>query len=278
VVDIFLPARKATMFSHYQHHPTSYGNLALASAHAIVDDLHARAAKLAPRFEDECADSGCTNLRPGDDQPRRQKVWDMVAEAHGWNLIADDVDAVVAAKLLAASDKPYQVGFAWNVTPGDRLSYQQPFVIDLNGGDLLTFQQVNAIEDTVARGTALIVLDAPESAQAPVECLCSHGHTVYGPTGRQVACDECGALFDEIPFQVGVGSIPLHNRPSQPTVSAQDSQEAEPFRCPECDTYSGTFSQEGDLVVHSTCGLERPVAAFHRSSPEFAAIYDHQEI
>ena len=106
------------MFSHYQHHATSFANLAIASAHAIVDDLHRQARGLAPRFADETADSGCTNIRPSDDQPRRQQAWDILAEALAWNLIADHVDLVVEAKGLEARNVAYQVGwiYSWDAT------------------------------------------------------------------------------------------------------------------------------------------------------------------
>ena len=38
------------MHSSYQNHASHFANVSLASAHAIVNDLHARARKLAPRF------------------------------------------------------------------------------------------------------------------------------------------------------------------------------------------------------------------------------------
>lgn len=92
------------MFSGYQHHATSFSSKIDLSdidprwqGHEIVNALHRLAHKLAPRFSDECAESSCTNSRPGADQPRRQQVWDMHAEALGWNLIADDPKVVAAA-------------------------------------------------------------------------------------------------------------------------------------------------------------------------------------
>jgi hypothetical protein len=120
------------MHSSYQHQATSYANLSLASAHAIVNDLHRRAAKLAPRFADETAEAGCTNLRPADDQPRRQQVWDMLAEALSWNLIADHADLVVAAKLAEDRGVDFQVGYEsgrFYVAPADKdevIEYLEP--------------------------------------------------------------------------------------------------------------------------------------------------------
>jgi hypothetical protein len=46
------------------------------------------------------------------------------------------------------------------------------------------------------------------------------------------------------------------------------------LRCPECDTYSGTFTSFDDEVTHSTCGRNGPRAMFTRGSEEYAEVYD----
>jgi len=107
------------MNSTYQVQSTHYANVALASAHAIVDDLIARADRLAPRFSEETLEAGASNPRPGADSPRRRQVWDMHAEALGWNLIADHVDAVIAAKRYEANGVDYAVALEYtDLGPG----------------------------------------------------------------------------------------------------------------------------------------------------------------
>lgn len=51
------------------------------------------------------------------------------------------------------------------------------------------------------------------------------------------------------------------------------------YRCPECDTYSGTFTQDdnGWQITHSVCGRSGSPASFTRGTPEYEAVYDHQE-
>jgi hypothetical protein len=184
------------MHSSYQHHATSYANLALGNAHEINSDLHRQAEAIAPRFAEETADAGCTNLRPGDDQPRRQKAWDLIAEALAWNLIADDPEAVAAAIAFEKAGKAYQVGYAWSIASGDRYSYQQPFVIDLNGGDFLTYAQVNEIEKTVAKGQAVIVLDAVEIADEDAYEAHKQYEWEQANGGPQVSFEEWLAAID----------------------------------------------------------------------------------
>lgn len=281
------------MYSSYQHHPTSYGNLSLRSAHEINSDLHRQAEAIAPRFADETADAGCTNARPGADSPRRQKAWDLIAEALAWNLIADDSEAVIAAKLAELAGKPYQVGFAWNVTPGERVSYQQPFVIDLNGGNLLTYAQVNEIEKTVAKGQAVIVLDAQVVEGNVVEFFDTATDSAGGlvenlPPVRRIArvshfrSDGTVCLYDP----EGVRAI---RHPEALTVIAERAEvgwgnlattvEPDPgYRCPECDSYSGTFTPQPDMqVLHSTCGRVGFVNSFIRGTQEYEDAYEGNE-
>jgi hypothetical protein len=66
----------------------------------INNRLHRKAEAIAPRFADECADSGCTNIRPGADEPRRRQAWDMCAEALTWNMLCDLEHAAEARLVL----------------------------------------------------------------------------------------------------------------------------------------------------------------------------------
>jgi len=109
------------MFSHYQHISStfalSFKDFDTMDGHDFVNALHRQAFKLAPRFEEETADAGCTNLRPGDDQPRRQRVWDMLAEALTWNLLADHPALVSQAKDLMAQGTAFTVEYhyGWEI-------------------------------------------------------------------------------------------------------------------------------------------------------------------
>jgi hypothetical protein len=57
--------------------------------------------------------------------------------------------------------------------------------------------------------------------------------------------------------------------------------DAPTYRCPECDTYSGTFTSTWNMdeceVTHSTCGRSGSPDSFTRGTPEYDAVYDHQE-
>jgi hypothetical protein len=124
------------MNSSYQATATAYGirlpGSEQLSAHDIINALHRKASKLAPRFADDTADAGCTNLRPSDAEPRRQQVWDILAEALSWNLIADYPQLVAAAKAnehAFASDPAHvastEVGNDFS-TPGTRIFVRTP--------------------------------------------------------------------------------------------------------------------------------------------------------
>jgi hypothetical protein len=109
------------MFSHYQAIDTSYAaTLDLSKSdprwvgHDIVNALSRKADKLAPRFSDDTADAGCTNLRPGNDTPRKQQVWDLHAEALTWNLLADHADLVAQALELARAGRPFEVRYDYD--------------------------------------------------------------------------------------------------------------------------------------------------------------------
>lgn len=60
-------------------------------------------------------------------------------------------------------------------------------------------------------------------------------------------------------------------------VDPQPAQENEPlhYRCPECDTYSGTFTPSDDgYMSHSICGREGLVSSFTPGTPEFERVYE----
>jgi len=157
----------ATVFSSYQHHATSYmaeiPGFDTLHICEVMSLLHAKAHRLAPRFAEETAEAGNTNLRPSDAEPRRQMVWDMLAESLGWNLICDDADVVAQTKALLRQGKPVVLGMAWNFPTGtNEGSYQQSFVIDLNGnGSILGYSRIREIEDGIRKGEILFTLDAP---------------------------------------------------------------------------------------------------------------------
>jgi hypothetical protein len=48
----------------------------------------------------------------------------------------------------------------------------------------------------------------------------------------------------------------------------------EPYRCPECDTYSGTFSEEDGYITHNVCGREGVVASFIRGTKEYEEAFE----
>ena len=53
-----------------------------------------------------------------------------------------------------------------------------------------------------------------------------------------------------------------------------DDPEDPTYRCPECDTYSGAFTPQGDdEMFHGTCGRVGPVASFIRGTPEYEDAY-----
>jgi hypothetical protein len=49
------------------------------------------------------------------------------------------------------------------------------------------------------------------------------------------------------------------------------------YRCPECDSYSGTFTESDGEVVHSLCGRAGVPAVFIPGTPEYTAIYEGGE-
>jgi hypothetical protein len=117
----------------------------------------------------------------------------------------------------------------------------------------------NTPEEALAETVAAFARIAQEAPEAPVHPWQAQVNAVHGivPTPDEVECNDpqCDQ-HDDDRYEV-----------------APDPE----YRCPECDTYSGTFTQDGDEVVHSTCGRAGTVASFTRGTPEFDAVYDHQE-
>jgi hypothetical protein len=187
------------MHSSYQHQATSYANLSLASAHAIVNDLHRRAAKLAPRFADETAEAGCTNLRPADDQPRRQQVWDMLAEALSWNLIADHADLVVAAKLAEDRGVDFQVGCTYG--RGHHLWVQ------VNGDIVAEYKDqvqasIEAYEAAGIRWTTSAGKVWPSGSSYDAECPdCQAGQPHTHTASDSRTCRHCDEPLEIGPYQ-----------------------------------------------------------------------------
>jgi hypothetical protein len=169
------------MFSHYQHIDSSFAlslkDFDTLDGNGIINALDRKASKLAPRFYDECSDAGCTNLRPGADEPRRQQVWDMYAEGLAWNLIADSNEAVALAKTYMRQGIKFQVGLETR-QDGERAEwFQQAWVLKVGGAEFLTYRQAVEFEETeVVKGTVLYSL--PGANEVPVT------HTVEVPVTR----------------------------------------------------------------------------------------------
>jgi hypothetical protein len=50
------------------------------------------------------------------------------------------------------------------------------------------------------------------------------------------------------------------------------------YRCPECDTYSGTFIPQPDMqMLHSICGREGSINSFIRGTDEYERAYEGAE-
>jgi hypothetical protein len=99
------------MYSSYQHEATFHADMTL-SIHDRINDLCARAERLAPCVYESALVSGCTDTRPDDGHPRSQKAWDMVAESHGWNAVSDRPDMLALAEEMHVNRKPFYVGYA----------------------------------------------------------------------------------------------------------------------------------------------------------------------
>jgi hypothetical protein len=47
------------------------------------------------------------------------------------------------------------------------------------------------------------------------------------------------------------------------------------YRCPECDTYSGSFIPQPDMqMLHETCGREGSINSFIRGTDEYERAYE----
>jgi len=300
--------------SGYQHHRTNFANLDLIEAnpygvHDAINDLHRRAARLAPRFYEDTADAGCTNLRPT--SGRRQQVWDMLAEALAWNMISDHAELVAAAVAWLRQGLEVTAGADYQ-SPGQVL-----FVTSSDGRKVVWTDRIHQVctaynEAGIAWATSGgKVWPADSAYDAECEpCVKGFAHIHPAPQAplfevvAEVAYDEAtDALVPQDALQVTIEynvdrdgydwevTAPggfhrdgiCHSRQNAEDLAAQavatalvpdgDGQ----FRCPECDTYSGSFtiSPGPDYleVVHSLCGRAGSPASFVRGTPEADAAY-----
>jgi hypothetical protein len=101
------------MHSSYQVKETSYADLSL-SVHERIDDLNRRAYGLAPAVAESAMDSGCTDMTKASYEaltPRRQKAWDMIAEAYAWNAISDNEHGLAMAESAELNGPAYRVEY-----------------------------------------------------------------------------------------------------------------------------------------------------------------------
>ena len=225
--------------SGYQHHPTSFANLALGNTHEIINDLHRRAARLAPRFYEDTADAGCTNLRPT--SGRRQQVWDMLAEALAWNHIADYPELVDAA-----------LAFDGEVTVSSDFGV---YTVTLADGTVIEHVERDA---QVRRAYD----------EAGIAWATSGGKVWPAGSEYDAECEPCVKGFAHIHPAPQAPEAPVLNEAEKLALEAGDGT----FRCPECDTYSGHFdlTQPGE-IVHSICGRAGSPASFIRGTTAYDA-------
>ena len=248
--------------SGYQHHRTSFANLDLIEAnpygvHDAINDLHRRAAKLAPRFSDECAESSCTNLRPT--SGRRQQVWDMHAEALAWNMISDHAELVAAAVAWLREGLEVTAGADYQ-SPGQVL-----FVTSSDGRKVVWTDRIHQV--------------CTAYNEAGIAWATSGGKVWPSGSEYDAECEPCVKGFAHIhpapqaPLFEVVAEV-AYDEATDALVPQGDGQ----YRCPECDTYSGTFdlTQPGE-IIHDLCGRAGSPASFTRGTPEYDRVYDHQE-
>src|SRR5215831_13306274 len=247
--------QEGTMFvSGYQHHPTSFANLDL-SAHEIVNDLDRRADRLAPRFSYECLESSCTNLRPDDHEPRRQKVWDLHAEALAWNMICDRAELSAQVITWLRQGLEVTVASSWGVYTATASDGQVIESLDRDAQIRRAYEEAG-IPWTSSGGKVW-----PSGSEYDAECEpCVKGFAHIHPAPQ-------APLF-EVVAEVA------YDEATDALVPQGDGQ----YRCPECDTYSGTFdlTQPGE-IIHDLCGRAGSPASFTRGTPEYDRVYDHQE-
>jgi hypothetical protein len=257
----------ATIHSAYQAQPTSFA-LALKGFDAltgndIVNELDRQADRLAPRFSYECLESACTNARPGDDQPRRQKVWDLHAEALTWNLICSYPELWQAAKdglarnlnVVAASDfttagQCIKVATAEAVTEwADRIR-----------------QTVRAYDEAGIAWTTSGGKVWPSGSEYDAECEpCVKGFAHIHPSPQAPLFEVVAEVAYDAATDALVPQVTL-NPAEQVALAAGDGT----LRCPECDTYSGHFTQDSNgEVIHSICGRSGSPASYIRGTTAY---------
>jgi len=240
--------------SGYQHHRTSFANLDLIEAnpygvHDAINDLHRRAAKLAPRFSDECAESSCTNLRPT--SGRRQQVWDMHAEALAWNMISDHAELVAAAVAWLREGLEVTAGADYQ-SPGQVL-----FVTSSDGRKVVWTDRIHQV--------------CTAYNEAGIAWATSGGKVWPSGSEYDAECEPCVKGFAHIHPAPQAPEAPVLNEAEKLALEAGDGT----FRCPECDTYSGHFTQDSNgEVIHSICGRSASVASFIRGTTAYDAAAD----
>src|SRR5215471_6036488 len=244
--------QEGTMFvSGYQHHRTSFANLDLIEAnpygvHDAINDLHRRAAKLAPRFSDECAESSCTNLRPT--SGRRQQVWNINAEALAWNMISDHAELVAAAVAWLREGLEVTAGADYQ-SPGQVL-----FVTSSDGRKVVWTDRIHQV--------------CTAYNEAGIAWATSGGKVWPAGSEYDAECEPCVKGFAHIHPAPQAPEAPVLNEAEKLALEAGDGT----FRCPECDTYSGHFdlTQPGE-IVHSICGRAGSPASFIRGTTAYDA-------
>jgi hypothetical protein len=254
----------------YEGFTVVYDGRGINACHDTVNALHRQAEGLAPRFADDTADSGCTNYQDLKGAgPRQLKAYALIAQAHAWNEIAGILEeARDARNAPRTDDRGVRYVEAGVAAPR---SFAAPTTCGTCG---------RTWDDALVTG----VTPAP-SARCPFEAQHEDDESFADPD-----CTCPGDDFDTF--------CPIHGKVAPATYDSPSAQvlrsvteyapvawspesgwvETESYRCPECDTYSGSFTESEDgEIVHSTCGRSGSPASFHRGTAEYAAVYDHQE-
>ena len=134
------------MHSSYQVKETSHADLSL-SVHERIDDLNRRAYGLAPAVAESAMDSGCTDMTKASYAaltPRRQKAWDMIAEAYAWNAISDNEHDLAMAESAELNSLAYRVEYGEN---GFGVYVQAPELTDAASDPWVRILTLNAARD-----------------------------------------------------------------------------------------------------------------------------------
>jgi hypothetical protein len=256
------------------------GQMNIEQIHQLINGLTAQASRLAPKVADQALESCCTTTRPTG--PRAGRAWDLVAEGFAWNavagILAEEREAKPTPKAATACSHcgaalyaPGQAEALCRDCQDEVAPYgsDEPDEVALaDADDALALLQADVIDQDGTNVSASRLLDVH--------------HDVVGERDREGYldnCERCGfATGWQQPTVLGPDAWGHATQATSAEVLTWlEAQPAPEFRCPECDTYSGHFSQQGDEVCHSTCGRVGSVASFTRGTPEYDAVYDHQE-